>query len=70
MFTRLVAVVQYRGPCPLEHTLRNGDTSTGVSVLRMNTAAFDAGEVVDAQRCDVAAEDNVHTYASIGVSWL
>lgn len=54
---------QYRGPCPLDHTLLNGDTTTGVTIIDVS-AQVDSGAILtqseapvlptdDVERCDV-----------------
>ncbi|CAH0478654.1 unnamed protein product [Peronospora belbahrii] len=37
---------KYRGPAPIHHALLNGDTMTGVSVIEIDSKAFDVGRIM------------------------
>ena len=45
---------QYRGAAPLEHTLLNGDDVSGVSIIELHPARFDAGRILWQQEHPVA----------------
>ena len=57
-----LVVVQYRGPCPLEHTLLNGDTKTAVSVIKIDPSRFDVGPIVSATETPVDADETLPMY--------
>ncbi len=54
---------QYRGPCPLEHTLLNGDTKTAVSVIQIEPSRFDVGNILSLADAPVEPDDTLATYA-------
>mmetsp|Transcript_20546 Transcript_20546/g.23732 ORF Transcript_20546/g.23732 Transcript_20546/m.23732 type:complete len:89 (-) Transcript_20546:52-318(-) len=37
---------KYRGACPIQHAILNGDTETGVSLISMSKRKFDAGNII------------------------
>ncbi|KAI9003194.1 formyl transferase [Gaertneriomyces semiglobifer] len=37
---------QYRGAAPLQHTILNGDTETGVSIIELDDKRFDVGRIL------------------------
>ena len=37
---------KYRGACPIQHTLLNGESKTGVSIIHLSKRTFDAGNIV------------------------
>lgn len=37
---------KYRGACPIQHSILNGDTETGISVIEISKRAFDAGSIL------------------------
>lgn len=37
---------KYRGAAPITHTLLNGDTTTGVSVIDIDLDRFDTGRIL------------------------
>lgn len=41
------ACAQYRGAAPIPHAILGGDAVTGVSIIELHPAAFDAGRVLD-----------------------
>ncbi len=53
---------QYRGPCPLEHTLLNGDKKTGVALIRIDPHHIDVGNVVSLTDAVVEDSDTLATY--------
>ena len=53
---------QYRGPCPLEHTLMNGDTHTGVALIRIDPKRIDVGAVVSLTEAKVDPADTYDTW--------
>jgi len=46
---------RYRGPAPIEYALLNGETSTGITIFRINQRV-DAGEIISQK--EVAIEDS------------
>ncbi len=64
---RTMCDVQYRGPCPLEHTLMNGDTHTGVAVIRIDPTRFDVGAVVSMTPADVAPSDTLARHVCLPI---
>lgn len=56
---------KYRGPAPIEAAILNGDTDTGVSLMRL-TEAMDAGPVYDQRRLPLkGVEDRLDLYKSL-----
>ena len=49
---------RYRGPAPIHHTLLNGDTKTGVSLIKLSLDKFDHGDVLAQVSRDVHPEEN------------
>ena len=47
----------YRGAAPIEHALLNGDARTGVSIIELSRAQFDAGAVLDQVGAAIAPGD-------------
>ena len=50
----------YRGPAPIQWALANGETETGVSVIRM-VAKLDAGDILTQRRLLIADDDDSRT---------
>lgn len=36
----------YRGACPIQHAILNGDSKTGVSIIEISKGKFDAGKIL------------------------
>lgn len=51
-----------RGPNPIQWSLINGETMTGVTLHHMNNR-FDAGDIISQVECDIGVED---TWVSLG----
>ncbi len=51
---------RYRGAAPIQWTLANGETETGVSIVYM-TERMDAGDIILAERMPIAPEDTAIT---------
>lgn len=49
---------RYRGAAPLQWTLLNGDTETGISIVRINER-LDAGDLVLQERTPVSADEDM-----------
>ena len=63
---------KYRGPSPIESAILNGDTTFGVSVMKL-VPAMDAGPIYYQTAIDNARPDKndlYHTLATIGAEWL
>ncbi|MFA6240116.1 MAG: methionyl-tRNA formyltransferase [Candidatus Hydrogenedentales bacterium] len=50
----------YRGPSPIQTAILNGDTETGVTIMRI-TLDMDSGDVLTQERVPIQAEDNAET---------
>mgnify|MGYP003847309479 CR=1 FL=1 len=37
---------KYRGACPIQHAILNGESETGVSIIQISKGVFDAGPIV------------------------
>jgi methionyl-tRNA formyltransferase len=63
----------YRGPSPIESAIINGDTKTGVSIMRL-AAAMDAGPVYGAKEHTLTGTETkpelYHTLATVGTNFL
>ncbi|KAF0853058.1 mitochondrial methionyl-tRNA formyltransferase [Andalucia godoyi] len=46
---------QFKGPAPIHHTILNGESTTGVSIIDLDPVSFDVGRVLD--RCEVPIEN-------------
>ncbi|XP_028402671.1 methionyl-tRNA formyltransferase, mitochondrial-like [Dendronephthya gigantea] len=44
---------KWRGPSPIVHTLLNGDTETGVSIIEVSPKKFDAGKILSQNRLQI-----------------
>lgn len=63
---------EYRGPSPIETAILNGDTTFGVSVMKL-VPAMDAGPIYYQTAIDNARPDKndlYYTLATIGAEWL
>lgn len=57
---------KYRGPSPIETTVKNGDSLTGVSIMRID-AKMDAGPVYAQQTYTLSGkEDSIQLYDTLG----
>ena len=50
---------KWRGAAPIPHSIMNGDTSTGISIMRIRPLHFDVGEVLATRECLI--ENDEHT---------
>ena len=64
---------KYRGPSPIESAIKNGDETTGVTIMQLS-AAMDAGPIYAAKthalRGDETRLELYHTLADIGTNLL
>lgn len=44
---------KYRGAMPIFHTLRNGDSETGITIMRIKPFKFDIGDIVMQKTCNI-----------------
>jgi methionyl-tRNA formyltransferase len=51
---------KYRGAAPIQWAIANGETETGVTIMKMN-AGLDSGEILSQTRTPILAEDNSET---------
>jgi methionyl-tRNA formyltransferase len=48
---------RYRGAAPIPHTLLNGDTSTAVSIIRVDKDVIDGGDILLQEPVSIGPED-------------
>ena len=64
---------KYRGAAPIQHAILNGDSETGVTIMKMDVG-LDAGDIVAQERTPIEASDNAQTLhdrlANIGANLL
>lgn len=64
---------KYRGPSPIESTIKNGDKTTGVSIMLLS-AAMDAGPIYTTKQHALTGAESrpelYHTLADIGTNLL
>lgn len=48
---------KYRGPAPIQHTLLNGDTEAGVSIIEVDPTKFDSGDILMQERIRIDGSD-------------
>mmetsp|Transcript_11335 Transcript_11335/g.20962 ORF Transcript_11335/g.20962 Transcript_11335/m.20962 type:complete len:362 (+) Transcript_11335:151-1236(+) len=51
----------YRGAAPIQRSLINGDVETGVSIIKVNPASFDSGEILHQVRSPISYNDTYDT---------
>lgn len=51
---------KYRGAAPIQWAILNGDSETGVTIMKMN-AGLDTGDIVSEERTAIISEDNSQT---------
>jgi methionyl-tRNA formyltransferase len=51
---------KYRGASPIQSAILNGETETGVTIMKMD-AGLDTGEIISQQRIRILPEDNSQT---------
>lgn len=51
---------KYRGPAPIEWTIMNGETITGVSIIEL-TDEIDAGDMLAQERVEITDSDDIFT---------
>lgn len=49
---------KFRGAAPIQHTILNGDTETGVSIIELHARKFDAGRILN--QCKVPVPEGVY----------
>lgn len=63
----------YRGPSPIESAIKNGDTTTGVSIIQL-TKEMDAGPIYASQQYQLKGTETrtelYHTLATLGTNLL
>lgn len=47
---------KYRGASPIIHAIRNGDTETGVSIMRIEPKKFDIGDILAIQKINISKD--------------
>jgi methionyl-tRNA formyltransferase len=53
-------LAKYRGAAPIQWAILNGETETGVTIMKMD-AGLDTGDIVSVRTTPIAAEDNAQT---------
>ena len=51
---------KYRGAAPIQWALLNGETQTGITIMKMD-AGLDTGDILTSQPTGIAADDNAET---------
>jgi len=51
---------KYRGAAPIQWAILNGDSETGVTIMKMD-AGLDTGDIVSEERTPIASDDNAQT---------
>lgn len=54
---------RYRGPAPIQWAIMNGDTETGLTIIKVN-ARMDAGDILYQERIPISDEENAETLSS------
>ena len=52
---------KYRGAAPIQHAIINGETVTGITIMKMDKG-MDTGEIILQKKCDITQDD---TYESL-----
>jgi methionyl-tRNA formyltransferase len=64
---------KYRGAAPIQHAILNGDSETGVTIMKMDVG-MDTGDIVTQEKTPIEASDNSQTLhdrlANIGADLL
>lgn len=64
---------KYRGAAPIQHSILNGDSETGVTIMKMD-AGLDTGDILTQEKTPISPSDNSQTLhdrlAEIGASLL
>lgn len=48
---------KYRGSCPIQHSLINGESETGVSIIGISKGVFDAGPLLWQDKSEIREDD-------------
>ena len=48
---------KYRGACPIQHALMNGEKETGISVIEISKRKFDAGKILFQESLEIGDDD-------------
>lgn len=51
---------KYRGAAPIQHAIINGETVTGVTIMRMDKG-MDTGDIISQKKCNISFEDTYGT---------
>ncbi|MDR3549569.1 MAG: formyltransferase family protein [Candidatus Pacebacteria bacterium] len=60
---------KYRGPCPIQHCVMNGEKLTGATVLDISKEVIDGGDILLQRTCEIADDDNYLSMAQ-KCGWL
>jgi methionyl-tRNA formyltransferase len=50
---------KYRGPAPIHHTILNGDTETGISIIELDPKEFDAGRILKQSKFSIENHQSI-----------
>lgn len=51
---------KYRGAAPIQHAIANGETVSGVTIMKMDKG-MDTGDIILQKKCDIFADDTYQT---------
>lgn len=51
---------KYRGAAPIQHAIANGETVSGVTIMKMDKG-MDTGDIILQKKCDISADDTYQT---------
>ena len=51
---------KYRGAAPIQHAIINGETVTGITIMKMDKG-MDTGDIILQKKCDITPEDTYET---------
>lgn len=58
---------KYRGAAPIQHAIANGETVSGVTIMKMDKG-MDTGDIILQKKCDISADDTYQTlYAKLAL---
>eukprot|EP00826_Nyctotherus_ovalis_P008714 TRINITY_DN12264_c0_g1_i10.p1 TRINITY_DN12264_c0_g1~~TRINITY_DN12264_c0_g1_i10.p1 ORF type:complete len:362 (-),score=95.75 TRINITY_DN12264_c0_g1_i10:545-1630(-) len=52
---------KYRGPCPIQHAVLNGEKETGVTIIEISKEVIDGGSVLWQGKCKIEESDDYYT---------
>ena len=52
---------KYRGPCPIQHAILNGEKETGITIIDISKDVIDGGNILWQSTCKIEDTDNHYT---------